>query len=157
MSKFPITEGEAEAIINTPKQIINDVSWSQKSKSWTIAKLPVEIIKVTIKGHVDLLITVNTELPSKFSFTLLLNGAFQIRRLDIGGSHLNTSTDKRTWKHEIHKHKWSEEFADSHAYTPLDITEESIQQSFTQFCSECNIVFKGQFHNVITQPQMPGV
>lgn len=158
MPKFPITEAESEALISAQKQIISDVSWSQKSsKSWSTAKLPVEATKGSLQGQLELIITVNTELPSKFSMTLVLNGAHIIRRLDIGGSHSNSSSDRKRWHQQTHKHTWSDQHAISHAYTPQGITGSNLCDVFTQFCKECNIVFKGQFHDAAAQPQLPGV
>ena len=87
MARFPINEALCEAILAEPKVIREDIRWSTKSnKSW--ARTQVEV-HGKFQGHLTLAGNVNLEHPSKYGFSLLLNG-IRIRGLDVRGNHKNT-------------------------------------------------------------------
>jgi hypothetical protein len=152
---FKITQADCAKILAMPKEIDQSVRWSQKGNiSWAETSLTV---KCEWPGQLELKITVNTELPSKYSMTLLLNQAHRVKGLDVNGSHSNKCTDGKKWLCETHKHDWSESCPDGHAYSPDDITGETIEEVLKQFCLECNINFKGSFRPVPMKPRMMGV
>ncbi len=155
MPRFPISESECNKIIALPKRIRENISWVKKdNKSWVTCKVPVE---GDFKGQLELIMTVNVEEPSKFSFTLLLNGAHRIYGLDVGGSHSNKCSDQQKWHGETHKHPWTDVCPSGHAYTPTEITGTTLQEVFMQFCNECNMDFRGHFSPAPTQPQLLGI
>lgn len=155
MARFPITEIECDKVLAIPKQITANIVWTQKSnKSWARSVLPVES---DLKSKLEVILTVNVEEPSKFSFTLLLNGIYRMRGLDIRGSHHNKCSDQQRWDGQIHKHSWQDSCPGGHAYTPADITGAGIKNTFAQFCKECNIDFQGYFNPLPGQSQLVGI
>lgn len=156
MPRFPLREVEADSLAGLPKVIRGDIVWSQKShKSWSESRVDVE---GDFKGQLQLIMTINAEIPSKFSMTLLLNGAYPIRHLDLGGSHTNKCSDGQSWHQSTHKHIWSDVCPPAaQAYTPQNITETSIEGVFNEFCEECNIDFQGRFTHYSVQPELPGI
>ncbi len=87
MARFLIDEALCEAILAEPKAIREDVRWRTKSnKSW--AETQVEVHGKS-QGRLALIGNVNLEHPSKYGFSLFLNGS-RIRGLDVRGSHKNT-------------------------------------------------------------------
>ncbi|MFC1592840.1 DUF6978 family protein [Candidatus Omnitrophota bacterium] len=155
MARLPITESECDKVLALPKQIAADIVWTQKSnKSWATSVLPVES---DLKSKLEVILTVNVEEPSKFSFTLLLNGIHRLRGLDIKGSHHNKCSDQHRWDGQTHKHAWQDSCPGGHAYTPADITGTGIMEAFVQFCGECNIDFRGNFNPLPGQSQLVGI
>jgi hypothetical protein len=155
MARFPITESECSKVLATPKKITSDIVWIQKAnKSWATSILPVES---DLKSKLEVILTVNTEEPSKFSFTLLLNGIHRMQGLDVRGSHLNKCSDLQRWEGQMHKHAWQDSCPGGHAYTPHDIMGTSIKDTFTQFCVECNIDFRGTFNPLPGQSHLVGM
>ena len=155
MAIFKITQVDCERILALPKEISQNVRWSIKgNNSWAEATLSV---KCEWSGHIELRITVNTALPWKYSMNILLNQAYRVKGLDVNGSHSNKCTDGQIWLCQTHKHDWSEVCPDGHAYTPTDITGDTIETVLNQFCQECNINFRGSFQPVPMKPRMKGV
>jgi hypothetical protein len=155
MAILPITESDCDRVLAAPKQITASIKWDQKSnKSWARSVLPVES---DLKSKLEVILTVNIEEPSKFSFTLLMSGIYRIRSLDIKGSHHNKCSDQKRWDGQMHKHSWKDSCPDGHAYTPTDITNTGLENSFIQFCKECNIDFRGNFNPLPGQPQFVGI
>jgi hypothetical protein len=154
MSAFKITKADCDRVLAISKDITHDLSWSVKpNRAWVEASLP---IKSEFPGDLELRITVNTILPSKFSFSILLN-QIRIKSLDVNGSHSNKCTDQKIWAGETHKHDWSQVCPDGHAYTPTDITGSTVQAVLNQFCQECKIVFTGKYQPVPINAALPGV
>ena len=154
MAIFKVTQADCAKILSLPKEIDQGVRWSMKGNEWAEATL---LIKCELPGRLELRVTVNTNLPAKFSMTVLLNQAFRIKGLDVNGSHSNKCTDEQIWVGQTHKHDWTEACPDGHAYTPNDITGDTIETVLKQFCKECNIVFKGTFSPVPIKPRMAGI
>ena len=154
MSVFNITKSACTQVLALQKTIGHDVVWTTKqNEAWAEARLP---IKAQWPGSLELVITVNTALPSKYSMSIMLNQV-RIKALDVNGSHSNKCTDKIIWAAQTHKHDWSDVCPDGHAYTPTDITGSTIADVLNQFCKECNIVFSGTFTPVPMTPTMNGV
>ena len=87
---------------------------------------------------IEMRVNVNDTIRDKASFTLVVNG-ISIRRLCLNGNHGNRHTNDEVWHSRTHKHRYTDVCADRFAYTPTDITEESLNGVFRQFCGECNI------------------
>ena len=76
MAIFKITQADCAKILAISKEIDQGVRWSFKgNESWAEATLPV---RSKWPGRLELRITVNTELPSKYSMNLLLNQAYRV-------------------------------------------------------------------------------
>ena len=88
------------------------------------------------------------------SFSLIHRGAGRIYALDLGADHHNP-TCQRTG--EKHKHTWTQEFRDKHAYVPEDITEtwDKPVAVWAQFCKEANIVHEGKLAVPTFQEELP--
>ncbi|MCD6391623.1 MAG: hypothetical protein J7L92_06520 [Dehalococcoidia bacterium] len=155
MAKFPVTDGECAKILAASKVITADVVWTRKhNKSWATSVLPVEN---DLKYKLEVILTASIEEPSKFSFTLLLNGNYRIRGLDINGSHYNKCSGQQRWVGQTHKHTWQDSCPGGHAYTPIEIDGTGINETFVQFCRECNIDFRGNFKVLTGQSQLVGI
>ena len=156
MARIPLTEQEAERIVQDRKRVGEDVQWrkADEGESWLKCELNVEN---SLRANLKLYLNWNTEEPMLFSFSLILSNAYRIRGLDFNGSHKNRHTDRKRWQSETHKHKWTDACRDSFAYTPNDITAELIEEVFRQFCVECNIEFTGGFSSAPPkQLNLPG-
>ena len=157
MPRLALSEADCKRILEAPKVIHADVAWIQKAnKTWVTSKMRVEM-QEAIRASLELVITVNVEEPSKFSFALLLNNAHRISGLDVNGSHINKCTDGAKYTRQTHKHAWSDACPGGYAYTPKDITGGSVNEVFEQFCKESNIVFEGKFRGLPLQPGLRGL
>jgi len=148
--RIALTEYDAEAIIRDSKRVTDNIRWIQTDQhsTWVKCELDVENGK---RLNLKLYVNLSLEVPSLFSFSLILNNAFRLRGLDFNGSHGNKHTNDTKWQGQTHKHTWTDRCRDSHAYTPGDITANAIEDVFRQFCAECNIEFAGDFQ------QPPGI
>ncbi|MBI5283551.1 MAG: hypothetical protein HY874_00510 [Chloroflexi bacterium] len=85
-------------------------------------------------------------LISRFSIQLVFKGR-PARRLCSDSPHTQALDCADAPGHRMegtHKHRWSDETGDECVYVPDDIADSSdIEQSFYDFCSECNISFNG--------------
>jgi hypothetical protein len=104
----------------------------------------------------ELRVTLNTLIPTKYSFSILWN-QIRVKSLDVNGSHRNKCTDGKTWASQTHKHDWSQVCPDGHAYTPADITGETVQTVLNEFCIECNITFGGKYQPAPIRQPLPRV
>ncbi len=147
MARILLTEQQAERIIATQKSVDGNVEWSYRAgNGYAKCQLNVENTLVT---NLKIYINVNMEEPTIFSFSLILNNAFPIRRLDVSGSHRNKHTDDNEWRGTTHKHKWSDFCRDAFAYTPVELfPSHDIAQAFKAFCNECNIDFVGEVRSL---------
>jgi Pyruvate/2-oxoacid:ferredoxin oxidoreductase delta subunit len=144
MAEAPITEHELDRILSQPMEIIDNVIWQRKpNNSWLEAVLKVKHPQRGVTLEIRL--SVNDLDRGKYSFSLLLWGGHRIRGLDVNGSHRNTHTDRNRWNQELHKHKWTDICHGSWAYTPDDITIQTMEDAFRSFCKECGITFKGRW------------
>lgn len=144
MTGAPITEAEIASILQEKMECKASVNWITKSDhSWYEATLKVSHPRRDVL--LELLITVNRREPIKYSVSLILWNNFRIRGMDVNGSHRNTHTDMNEWRHELHKHKWTDMCHASWACTPKDIDPSSIRSAFETFCRECGIVFGGEW------------
>lgn len=146
MARTPLTEAEASGIMQASKTVIQDIDWERKpNEGWF--KSEVEV-KNRLRLNLKLRLNINAKDYNLYSFTLILNNAFPIARLDAKGSHKNRHTDSNDWKGKTHKHKWTNLCRDGWAYSPSDIDERTIESSFISFCGECGINFEGQFNKI---------
>lgn len=140
-----ITETRVEDLLRQPMTASGRVRWRQK-RGWWEATIPVSHPDPGVR--LRLIITVNDRIRSKASVSLLLDGGYRIRGLDLGGSHENKHTDRNVWYHQVHKHKWTDACRGAWAYTPAEISNDvSLEQAFLLFCAECGIEFRGTWHD----------
>ena len=76
------------------------------------------------------------------SFTLVYSGHGRIYGLDLGKDHRNPTGETVG---EKHKHRWTEQYRDKHAYIPGDITAQphDVVLAWEQFCVEASISHDG--------------
>lgn len=87
MARPAVQEAECRRIMALPKSVREDVVWSRKpNEAWLEARVRV---RGGFRGSLELVGTVNTERPSRYSFALLMNKK-RINGLDVNGSHRNT-------------------------------------------------------------------
>lgn len=139
MPAAPVTEAEVAAILVGPLVIDQAIRWSYKSDTWAEASVPVDHPRRGVQ--LSLTITINLEVPTKFSFSLLINRGIRIIGLDGSGSHANTHTDRNKWVRQTHEHRWTDACHGSWAYSvtyPADL-----ESAFRDFCRRHGITFNG--------------
>ena len=88
MARPVISELESRRILALPKAVRGNIQWKRKAnEAWFEAQVGVS---GDFHGRVELIATVNAETPSRYGFSLLMNGAHRISGLDVNGSHRNT-------------------------------------------------------------------
>jgi len=157
-----LSEHEVDRIFRDGLTLQDDVRWTpqQSNASW-----------VQFGAFLDsprestLRITMGVSLlqPAKYKI-LVMRGVQVLRRLDARGSHSNPpgsdpgGSAPEVWKRRTHKHRWSDRFADSVAYTPTEISTNVYapaehEATFRAFCEECNITFTGAWSDPPQQRQ----
>lgn len=88
MARPVVSESESRSILASPKSIRDNIEWNRKANdAWFEALVGVS---GDFRGRLELIATVNAEAPTRYGFSLLLNGAHRISGLDVNGSHKNT-------------------------------------------------------------------
>ena len=88
MARSPVTEAECQALLAVPKRIVDDVLWVQKpNENWIETRLTVT---GRFAGAIELIGSMNAEVPERYSFSLVFNRGNRISGLDVNGSHRNT-------------------------------------------------------------------
>ncbi|MEN9646648.1 MAG: hypothetical protein RL238_3317 [Actinomycetota bacterium] len=158
----PLTEREADHIVeHVPMKIASQVEWLEHRGFWK-AVVPVTGAGVTTSLVMDL--TINKQLPGKYTMQLRQRSGVNIRRLDVRGSHSNrpeTGNSER-WQSRTHKHRYRDMFEDAFAYTPTDIPDTTSSpfhpepdehgRVFEAFCGECGIDHAGQWTDPPGEP-----
>lgn len=141
MFNLPISEQEAQNIINMGKIIDEDIEWANSSdKAYTVEfTVPIKIdypCKLILIGSYNYRI-------ERFSFTILYNNEARIKSLDIGTDHRNPGEKTKIGKK--HKHTWTNKYKDKWSYVPDDITTGAkVDKVLYEFLKECNIIYKGK-------------
>lgn len=139
-----VTEARVESVLRQPMTASGRVQWRRKAGWWECS---IAVRHPDPAVRLRLVITVNDRIRSKASVSLLLDGAYRVRGLDMAGSHENKHTDRNVWYHQVHKHKWTDACHGAWAYTPSEISDSmSLEQAFRLFCAECGIDFRGTWH-----------
>jgi hypothetical protein len=132
----PLTEAEVTSLLSDPMRIDGPVVWRQKSDDvWAETSLRVRHPQRSVDLRVT--ITVNLLAPSKFSVSLLANGA-RIRAFDAASSHGNKHTDTNQWRQQPHEHKWTDRCHGSWVQDAIDYPVE-LEQAFRYFCEKHGI------------------
>lgn len=71
MARAVVSESESRRILDLPKAIRDNIEWTQKANdAWFETRVRVS---GEFHGRLELVATVNTEAPSRYGFSLLLN------------------------------------------------------------------------------------
>lgn len=137
---LPITEEEANRLIEEEKEITEEIKWRQKPQHGKIFEFVVPLqLKNNDNARLTLVVNRNTRIK-KFSFTILYNGTTRIKSLDIGKGHKNPPFRRKNNIGKKHKHTWTNRWKDTWAYVPDDITDgANFDQVLQEFFVECNI------------------
>ncbi len=140
MTKILITQEESDNIMNEKKYINEEIKWMKKPQHGMIYEFTVPIeLGFNNKIRLTLIVNRNTKIR-KFTFTILYNGTVRIKSLDIGKGHKNPPFRKEDQVGKTHKHTWTDQWRDTWAYKPDDITEGAdFHQLLQEFFLECNI------------------
>ena len=138
-----LTDTEVQAILqDNSKRIEEDVQWQTSSdhQMWLFFKADV----MSDSGYpLFVNVTLNRE-AGKMSIALINRAAGRrIYGLCLGNDHSDPTKGRIG---DLHKHKWSEDYADKSAYVPNDITAEIADPVLVwqQFCKEARIKHLGQ-------------
>lgn len=102
-------------------------------------------------ARVKLIGTYNARI-NNLSYTLVW-AACRVRSLDVGGPpHTNPDGARLPTPH---KHRWTSADRDQWAYSPTDITSNSLRGIFDEFLIESNIRFEGTFVAPVEQEELP--
>lgn len=138
MKNLPITEQEANKLMEMPKKITSEIIWVKKPNRDEIYEFIVPLEIDNYNEKLELIVNRNEKI-GKFSFTIVYNGIARIKSLDIGKGHRNPP-DRKINVGKKHKHTWTDRWKDQWAYCPEDITDGApFEQVFKEFLLECNI------------------
>ena len=138
-----MTQMEFDALIqDTTKQIAEDIAWSEDEDHSPTVEFRVEVesepgYPIFIRGSYNVL-------AASLSFALIHRGSGRIYALDMGKEHHNPSCENVG---EVHKHRWTDLFADKEAYVPqLTAPVSQPIEVWKEFCNEAKIKHEGVMH-----------
>lgn len=143
MAGTPLTQAEANRVIDSRKRIDGDIGWDyDPSRNQTWARFEKDVVNdlglnLRVYGNANLVVP-------KSSFALVLNGAFRLVGLDVNGSHANKHTNNQEWRGQTHKVRWTDRCRDRLAFTPGEAIPDDLGCAFREFCAECRIEFVGR-------------
>jgi hypothetical protein len=129
------TTQEADLLVSIRKWLREPVRWQRVKCKPTRYRFDVSVLCFEAKADLRL---IGNYVQRGWGFTLLLDDAYVIRRLDkeLFAEHRNPDGRKLPGEH---KHRWTEEFAAQEAYLPADIDFGDVNAAFQGFLAECNI------------------
>jgi hypothetical protein len=136
-----LSQSEFELLLVTEKVIEGDIAW-QKDQDHAAVEF---LVRPETADGFPLVIRGSYNHEAKaLSFSVIHRAAGRIYALDLGKEHRNPSSGQLVG--ELHKHRWSQEFADREAYRPDDITAtvDDPVAVWEQFCDEAGIVHRGK-------------
>lgn len=129
-------------IMDDSKEIIGDITWEEDQNHAGSLIFGNEIISrinypIYIKGSFNFK-------RGTLSFAVIYRNLGRIYGLDMGQSHRNRATGKKSGR--VHKHRWTELYKDQETYVPLDITKPfaDVIGVWREFCSESKIIHEGK-------------
>lgn len=139
---MPMTQQEFEVLIaDASKRIEGDLGWSEDEDHSPAVQFRAEVqsdagYPIFVRGRFN-------PAAGKLSYALIHRGSGRIYALDLGAEHHNPACDHVG---EVHKHRWSDQFADKEAYLPADIHSavQSPVSVWQEFCREAKIVHNGR-------------
>ena len=137
-----LTNPEFEALLgDTSKRIEGDIEWDEDEDHSVCREFKAEILSDT--GYSLSVRGTYNPVVGALSFTLVYSGHGRIYGLDLGKDHRNPTGEKVGDKH---KHRWTEQYRDKHAYVPPDITAtpKDVVEAWEQFCAEASIRHDGK-------------
>jgi hypothetical protein len=136
-----VTELEFAAILNDrSKTSDGDIDWRTDEDHSPAVEFRVDVNSVS--GWPLVVCGSLNGLAQALTYAVIHRGAGRIYALDLGKDHRNPTGELVG---EKHKHRWTEQFRDKHAYIPPDITAsvESPVDVWVQFCAEAGIRHNG--------------
>jgi hypothetical protein len=140
----PLTQIEFDSLLaDTTKRIDGDIDWTEDEDHSPSVEFRAEVksdagYPLFVKGSYN-------ALAKALSLALVHRGVGRIYALDLGKDHHNPTCQ---YVGEKHKHTYTEQFRDAHAYVPSDITApvDAPLSVWRQFCAEANIAHTGTMH-----------
>ncbi|MEX0800242.1 MAG: hypothetical protein WD379_03375 [Dehalococcoidia bacterium] len=146
MVSVPLTEDEAQRIIDAEKGIKGDVIWKYDQNHEGFAKAEL-IVDNDLGLDLRLHVTVNLTIPSRFSCNLTVSKAFGIRRLCMNKPHRNKHTDSN-YLPGTHTHFWTNACRDRWAAERDQPNPEDLPEALRLFLADCGITFAGKIRGV---------
>jgi len=140
-----MTKAEFEAILRDETKIIEgDIMWSEDEDH-----SPAVVFRTDVQTEAGWPLFINgnhNPLIPRTSYHLIHRQVGRIYGLDHGKEHPNPDGSGRVG--EKHKHQWTEEFRDTCAYVPEDITAppDDPVAVWEQFCREAGITHRGHMN-----------
>ena len=127
-------------MVDESKRVAEDIHWREDSDH-----APAFEFRVEVKSGAGYPLQVNGRFnwsTGTLSYTLIHRTTGRIYGLDIGADHHNPTYERVG---ELHKHHWTDPFADKLAYVPRDITatQDDSVVVWHQFCAEAKITHGG--------------
>lgn len=144
-----LTEAEVEQVMACRKVVDESILWKCPKDHPDWSKSEVRVFHDEI-GEMKMVLSVSRD-GRKVNFAVIYRGA-RVRSLDLNGVH--TQPDGTRFDRKTHKHTYTDRYGDSWAYLPDDITSNMPDEAFRQFCSECNIDFRGNWSPLPTQKDL---
>ena len=137
-----LTNAEFDSIIqDKSKRIEGNIDWIEDEDH-----SPARVFRANIESAAGWPLFVQgryNPLACTLTYALILKTAGRIYGLDLGKDHHNPQCNQVG---EKHKHKWSEQYRDTEAYVPSDITAQVSDpvEVWKQFCKEADIEHDGE-------------
>lgn len=145
LAAAPLTEFEANQIIEAPKSIEATVRWaSSEDGPWLNARVP---ILNRLGLRLELIASRNRALPQRFSIVLLARNAFRIRGLCYDTPHKNAHRNDTSYVPGPHLHVWTDLCRDRLA-TPITGISGKLEEAIPEFCAICNIDLRGGVNEI---------
>lgn len=146
-----MTDAEFQRFLADPtKRIDGDLAWSEDDDHSPTVEFRTPL---TTAANSPMFVRGSwNRVARTLSFAIIHRSVGRIYALDLGRRHRNPTSE---WAGETHKHAWTEQFRDKHAYAPQDITAsvEAPDGVWQQFCREARIVHHGR---ILPPPPIQG-
>jgi len=143
---YPLTEAEAERILQLPKWIDTEPQWQQNEYGDWIMRVPVladEQVPLEWYARFN---------PRTGNYTsILFWQRINLRRLDVGKLHHNPDCQNVG---RIHKHCWTDAARNHVAYEPAEMARnDEVMTTLQKFLAECGITLRVALRNPPTTYQ----
>jgi hypothetical protein len=139
---MPLTQAEFETLITDgSKRIEGDLDWVEDEDHSPAVQFRAEILS---DAGYPLFVRGRFNGPAgTLSYVLMHRGSGRVYGLDLGADHHNPGCDRVG---EVHKHRWTDQYADKQAYRPDDIGALATDPLavWREFCAEAKITHRGR-------------
>lgn len=129
-------------IMDNSKEILGDITW-EEDRNHQGSLIFVTEIQSNLNYPIYLTASFNFK-RGTLSFSIIHKDVGRIYGLDMGQTHRNRATGKKTGR--VHKHRWTDLYKIQDAYVPSDITKpyNDVIGVWQEFCLESKIIHNGK-------------